>query len=140
MCASSGSSRSTGLHIGGKPTGGSESEHVSGGYGGLPVAGDRAPLVGHPPLPGKGKERISEIRYHTGSEYLRAAVRCSDAVGPSWVEPSYVEIFGIRYRPPIGIRVWRPYFSSLTSSMFLRWFSFSRRHLKMVFASLYTLS
>ena len=109
MCASSRSSRSAGLHIRGKPTKGSESEQVGGGYGGLPIY-DRAPLVGHTPLPSKGKERISEIRYPTGSEYLRAAVRCSDAVGPSWVEPSYVEIFATRYRPPFGIRVCRPYF------------------------------
>ena len=63
--------------------------------------------MGHPPLPGKGKERISEIRYPTGSEYLRAAVRCSDVVGPNRVEPSYAKIFTTRYRPPIGIRVWR---------------------------------
>ena len=34
-------------------------------------------------------------------------MRCSDVVGPSWVEPSYVEIFATHYRPPIGIRVWR---------------------------------
>ena len=32
---------------------------------------------------------------------------CSNAVGPSRVEPSYAEIFATRYRPPAGIRVWR---------------------------------
>ena len=37
-------------------------------------------------------------------------MRCSDAVGPSRVEPSYVEIFAIRYRPPVGIHIWRPDF------------------------------
>ena len=105
MRASSGSSRSTGLHIGGRPAEGSESEQVGGGSGGLPIAAVRAPLVGHPPLLGKGKERISEIRYPTGSEYLRAAVRCSDAVGPSGVEPSYAKMFATRYKPPVGIRV-----------------------------------
>ena len=107
MCASFGSSRSAGLHIGGRPAEGSESKQVGGGSGGLPIAAVRAPLVGHPPLPGEGKERISEIRYPTGSEYLRAAVRCSDAVGPSRVEPSYAEIFATRYRPPVGIHVLR---------------------------------
>ena len=61
----------------------------------------------HPPFPGKGKERISEIKCPIGSEYLRAAVRCLDVVGPSRVEPSYAEIFATRYRPPIGIHVWR---------------------------------
>ena len=110
MRASSRFSRSTGLHIGGGPAEGSESEQVGGGSGGLPVAAVRAPLVGHPPLPGKGKERISEIRYPTGSEYLRAAIRCLDAVGPSRVELSYAEIFATRYRPPVGIRVLRPDF------------------------------
>ena len=65
MRASSGSSRSAGLHIGGRLTEGSESEQVGGGSGGLSVAAVRAPLVGHPPLPGHGKERISEIRYPT---------------------------------------------------------------------------
>ena len=110
MRASAGSSRSAGLHIGGKPTEGFESEQVSGGSGSLPTAAVRAPLVGHFPLPDKGKERISEIRYPTGLEYLRAAVRCSDVVGPSRVEPSYAENFSSRYRPPIGIHVWRPNF------------------------------
>ena len=108
--ASSGSNHSTGLRIGGRPTKGSESEQVGDGSGGLPVAAVRAPLVGHPPLPGKGKERISEIKYPTGSEDLRAAVRCLDAVGPSQVEPSYAEIFATCYRPLVGIHVWRPDF------------------------------
>ena len=66
--------------------------------------------MGHPPLPGKGKMRIREIKYPTGSEYLRASVRCSDVVGSSRVEPSYAEIVATRYRPPIGIHVWRPEF------------------------------
>ena len=107
MHASSGSSRSTGLNIEGRSVEGFESEQVGGGSGGLPVAPVRAPLVGHSPLPGKGKERISKIRYPTRSEYLRDVVRCSDAVGPSRVEPSYAEIFATRYRPPVGIHVWR---------------------------------
>ena len=67
MHASSGSCRSTGLHIGGRLAEGTEFEQVGGGSGDLLVAAVRAPLVGHPPLPGKGKERVSEIRYPTGS-------------------------------------------------------------------------
>ena len=81
-----------------------------GGSGGLPIAAVRAPLVGHALLSGNDKERISEIKYPTGSEYLRVTVRCSDAVGTSQVEPFYAEIFSTRYRPPVGIRVWRPDF------------------------------
>ena len=110
MRASSRSSRSTGLHIGGRLAEGSESEQVGGGFGGLPTTAVKAPLVGHPLLPCKGKERISKIRFPIGSEYLRATVRCSDAVGPSRVEPSYAKIFVSRYRPLVGIHVWRPDF------------------------------
>ena len=80
---------------------------MGGRSGGLPSAAARAPLVDHPPLHGKGKERISEIMYPTGSKYLRVIVRCSDVVGPSQVEPSYVEIFATRYIPPAGVHVWR---------------------------------
>ena len=59
MRASSGSSRSTGLHIGGRPAEGFKYEQVGGGSGGLHVAAVRAPLVGHPPLPGKGKRGLA---------------------------------------------------------------------------------
>ena len=110
MRASSCPIRFAGLHIRGRLAEGAESEHVGGWSSGLSSAAVRAPLVGHPPLLGKGKERISEIRYPTGSKYLRVAVRCSDAVGPSRVEPSYTEIFARRYRPPTSIHVWHPDF------------------------------
>ena len=37
-----------------------------------------------PPFPlGKGKGKISEIRYLSGSEYLRATIHDAEAVGPS---------------------------------------------------------
>ena len=61
--------------------------------------------VGYLPPPGKGKEKISEIWYPGGSEYLRAAVRYAEAVGPSRVEPSDAKAFDIRYRPPSGVRI-----------------------------------
>ena len=83
---------------------------MGGGSCGLPSAVVRAPFVGHPPLSGKGKERISEIRYPPRSEYLKAAVRCSNAVGPSQFDSSYAEIFATRYRLPVGIHVWCPNF------------------------------
>ena len=38
-------------------------------------------LVGYIPPIGKGKGKISEIRYPCGSEYLRVTVRYADAVG-----------------------------------------------------------
>ena len=57
---------------------------------------------------GKGKGKINEIRYPSGSEYLRAAIQNVEAMGPSQVEPLYGEIFAARYRPPFGIQVWCP--------------------------------
>ena len=43
---------------------------------------------GEPPFPlGKGKDKIDEIKYPVGSEYLRSAVQNALAVGPSRVEP-----------------------------------------------------
>ena len=39
---------------------------------------------GEPPSPlGKGKGKMSEIRYPSSSEYLRAAIQNAEAVGPS---------------------------------------------------------
>ena len=46
MHASSGSSRSAGLHIEGRPVEGYESEQVGSVSGGLPIVAIRAPLVG----------------------------------------------------------------------------------------------
>ena len=62
---------------------------------------------GEPPFPlGKGKGKISEIRYPSGFEYLRAAIQNAEVVGPSQVEPLYGEIFAARYGPPFGVQVW----------------------------------
>ena len=65
-------------------------------------------LVGYLPPPGKGKGKISEIRYPCGSEYLRASVRYADVVGPSRVEPSYGKTFATRYGPSSGVQIWCP--------------------------------
>ena len=60
-----------------------------------------------PPSPaGKGKGKVSEIRYLGSSDYLRVAVQNAEAVGPSRIEPSFVKAFATRYRPPFGVRVW----------------------------------
>ena len=64
---------------------------------------------GEPPFPlGRGKGKISEIRYPSGSEYLRAAIQNDEAVGPSRVEPLYGEIFTARYGALFGVQVWCP--------------------------------
>ena len=59
--------------------------------------------VGYLPSPGKGKGKISEIRYPGGFEYLRATMKHADVVGPSRVEPSFAKIFATRYGPPSGV-------------------------------------
>ena len=59
--------------------------------------------VGYLPPPGKGKGKISEIKYPYGSEYLRVVMRYVDAVGPSRVKPSYAKIFATHYGPPSGV-------------------------------------
>ena len=105
MHASYGSSRSVSLSIEGRPTEESKSGQTSGELGSPAVVVTRVLLVGYLSPPGKGKGKINEIRYPYGSEYLRAAVRYADAVGPSWVEPSYAKTFATRYGPLSGVRI-----------------------------------
>ena len=57
---------------------------------------------------GKGKDRIDEIKYPVGSEYLKSVVQNALAVGPIRVEPLYGEVFARRYRPPFGVQIWFP--------------------------------
>ena len=83
--------------------------------------------VDYLPPPGKGKGKIREIRYPSGSEYLRVAMRYADAVGPSRVKPSFAKIFATRYGPPSDVRIWCP---------FPRWSASLRRPLRTVFAFL----
>ena len=75
MCTSSRPNRSSGLRIGGRPAEESESRRTGGGSGSLTVVVDGAPPTGHPSPPRKGKRKISEIRYPSGSKYLRAVVK-----------------------------------------------------------------
>ena len=59
---------------------------------------------GEPPSPlGKGKDKIDEIKYLVGSEYLRSIVQNALAVGPSKVEPLYGEVFARGYMPLFGV-------------------------------------
>ena len=60
-------------------------------------------LVGYIPPLDKGKGKISEIRYLGGSEYLRAAMRYADTMGPSQIEPSFAKIFATLYGPSSGV-------------------------------------
>ena len=64
---------------------------------------------GEPPFPlDKGKEKIDEIKYPRGSEYLKSVVQNALAMVPSKIEPLYGATFARRYRPPFGIQVWSP--------------------------------
>ena len=103
-----GPGRSSSLCIGG----GSSTESGSGRTGG---ESNRLSTVvlrgapGEPPSPlGKGKDKIDEIKYPVGSEYLKSAVQNSLAVSPSRVEPLFGEIFARLYMPPFGVQVLSP--------------------------------
>ena len=105
MHASSGCSHSVGLRIEGRQVKDSKSARPGGGLGSPAAVVARVLLMGYLPLPGKGKENISKIRYPCGSEYHRATVRYADAVGPSWVEPLFAKTFTTCYGPPFGVRI-----------------------------------
>ena len=100
---SMGPSRSSVLRIGSNSIEASGSGQTSGESDSLAVVVHQdAPR--EPPSPlGKGKDKISEIRYPSGSEYLRAAIQNAEAVGPSRVECLYGEIFAARYGLPFGV-------------------------------------
>ena len=79
--------RSSVLRIGSNSPEASGSGRTGGESDSLAVVVHRV-APGEPPFPlGKGKGKISEIRYPSGSEYLRAAIQNAEAVGSSRVEP-----------------------------------------------------
>ena len=136
MHTSSGPSRPSGLHIGGSSVEGSNLGTIGGGFGRPAIVVDRVPLAGHPSSYGKGKGKVSEIRYPGGSAYLRAAVRNAEAVGPNRVEPSFGHNFASLYKPPFGVRVWCPNFLTSYIAQVIRWCASSRRPSRMASASL----
>ena len=75
MRASSSCSRSVGRRIEGRPVEELESRQTGSGLDSPATMVVGVLLVGYLPPPGKGKGKISEIRYPCGSEYLRAAMR-----------------------------------------------------------------
>ena len=85
--------RSSSLRIGGDSSAVSSSGLIGGESNHLAVVVlQDAP--GEPPSPlGKGKDKIDEIKYPMGSEYMRSSVHNALAVGPSRVEPLYGEVF-----------------------------------------------
>ena len=100
-----GPGRSSVLRIGSNPTEASNSGRTDGGSDSLAMVVHRVtPRKPHFPLD-KRKGKINEIRYPSGSEYLRVSIQNVVAVGPSRVEPLYDEIFAARYGPSFGIQV-----------------------------------
>ena len=69
-----GLSRPFSLCRGGSSTEGSDLGQIGGGFGRPAIVVDRVPLVGPPSPHGKGKGKVSEIKYPGGSAYLRAVV------------------------------------------------------------------
>ena len=94
-----------GLCIEGRPTDEFASRQNGGRLDGSIVVVAKVLLIGYLPLPGKGKGKISEIRYPDGFEYLRATVRYADAVGPNRVKPSFAKLFATHYGPPSGVQI-----------------------------------
>ena len=74
MRTSSGPSRHFGLCIGGSSSEGSDSGHIGGGSNCPTIVVDQVPLASPPSPYGKGKGKVSEIRYPDGFAYLRVAV------------------------------------------------------------------
>ena len=80
--ASSWSSRSVGLRIEGRFVEDSELGRPGGGLG-IPITVVTGVLpIGYLPLPGKGKEKISEIRYPRGSEKSEGCHEVRGCCGP----------------------------------------------------------
>ena len=119
-CPISGPNRSFGLHIGGRPAEEFESRRISGGSGSLAAVVEIVPQADHPSPSGKGKGKTSEIRYPSGSEYLKAVVKYADIVGPSRIEPLYEKTFATCYRPLVGVQVCALIFSPPTLPRFQR--------------------
>ena len=137
MCTSSGPNRSSGLRIGGRPAEESESRRTGGGSGSLSVVVNRAPPADHPSPSGKGKGKISEIRYLGGSEYLKAVVKYANAVGPSRVEPLYMKKPSLpAIDPLLAFKFGALIFSPPTSSRFPRWYASLKQPSRMILLSL----
>ena len=98
--------RSSSLRIGGDSSVVSGSGRTGGESDRLAVVALRD-ASGEPPFPlGKGKDKIDEIKFPVGSEYLWSVVQNALVVGPSKVEALYGEVFARRYRPPFDVQVW----------------------------------
>ena len=113
MHTSSEPNRSSGLRIGGSSIEEPDLGQTGEGSSRLAVVVNRVPPTGPPSPSGKGKSKVSEIKYLGDSDYLRDAVQNAEAVGSSRIKPSFRKAFATHYKPPFGVHVWCP--DSLTS-------------------------
>ena len=84
------------LRIGGNSSEEPDLGQTGEGFGRPSIVVDRVPFVGPPFSFGKGKSKVSEIRYPGGSDYLRAVVQKVEAVGPSRIEAFFGKTFAAR--------------------------------------------
>ena len=70
---------------------------------------------------GKGKSKVSEIRYPNGSDYLRAAVKYADVVVPSRSSPFMKKPLLPAINPILAFKSGALIFSPPMSSRFPRW-------------------
>ena len=91
----------SGLRIRGSSVEEPDLGQTSEGSGHQAIVVDRVPSTGPPSPSGKGKSKVSEIRYPGDSDYLRAVVQKAEVVGPSRIEPSFGKTFADRYRSPL---------------------------------------
>ena len=129
---------SFGLRLGGRPAEEFELRRTKGRSGSLATVVDRAPPMDHSSLSGKGKGKVSEIRFPSGSEYLKATVKYADTVGPSRVEPLYEKPSLPAIDPHLGFKSGALIFSPSTSSRFPRWSASLKRPSRTVSAFLCT--
>ena len=106
MHTSSRPTRSSSLCIGGSYAEEPDLGQTCGGSGHSTIIIDRVPSAGPSSPSGKGKSKVNEIKYPSGSDYLRVSMKYADTVGPSQVEPFYEKTFITRYRHPLGIQIW----------------------------------
>ena len=136
MRTSSRPNRSSGLGIRGSSTDEPGLGQIGEGSGHPAFVVDRVPPTGPPSPSGRGKNKVSEIRYLSSSDYLRAAVQNAEVVGPSQIEPSFGKASATHYRPPLGFMFGASIVSLLISSKCRRWFVSLRRPLRTTFAFL----
>ena len=110
MRTSSRPNRSSGLRIGGSSTEEPDLEQTGEGSSRSVIVVDRVPLTGPPSPSGKGKSKVSEIRYPCGSDYLMDTMQNAKVVGPSQINPFFGKTLLLATGPTLVFMVLYPNF------------------------------